>query len=84
MDLLTQGLLGGVLAQSVARKEEKKLATLVGIAAGLLADADVLISSSSDPLLNIEYHRHFTHSLLFIPFGAAIALALLCNRGRCF
>jgi inner membrane protein len=77
MDILTQGLLGGVLAQSVADKKEKKLATLVGVAAGLLADADILISSSIDPMLNIEYHRHFSHSLFFIPFGAAIAMLLL-------
>lgn len=77
MDILTQGLLGGVLAQSVARKEEIKLATLAGFFSGLLADADILIRSSSDPLLSIEYHRHFTHSLLFVPFGAAIALILL-------
>jgi len=77
MDLLTQGLVGGVLAQSLARKNEKKIATLVGVVAGLLADADILIRSSSDPLLNIEYHRHFTHSLVFIPLGAAIAMLLL-------
>ena len=77
MDLLTQGLVGGVLAQSLARKNEKKIATLVGVVAGLLADADILIRSSSDPLLNIEYHRHFSHSLVFIPVGAAIATLLL-------
>ena len=77
MDILTQGLLGGVLAQSVANKEEKKLASFIGIISGFLADADILISSSSDPLLNIEYHRHFTHSVFFIPIGAAIALVLL-------
>lgn len=77
MDILTQGLLGGVLAQSVAGKEEKRLASMAGVFSGMLADADILIRSSSDPLLNIEYHRHFTHSLLFIPFGAAIALILL-------
>jgi len=77
MDVLTQGLVGGVLAQSLARKSEKKIATLVGVVAGLLADADILIRSSSDPLLNIEYHRHFTHSLVFIPLGAAIAMLLL-------
>jgi inner membrane protein len=77
MDILTQGLLGGVLAQSVAKVEEKKLATFIGIFAGLLADADILIRSANDPLLNIEYHRHFTHSLFFIPVGAAIALMLL-------
>lgn len=77
MDILTQGLLGGVLAQSVAKKEETKLATFVGVIAGLIADADIFIYSSNDPLLNIEFHRHFTHSLFFIPIGAAIAVALL-------
>ena len=77
MDILTQGLLGGVLAQSVSKKEEIKLATLIGVIAGLLADVDIFIYSSNDPLLNIEFHRHFTHSLFFIPFGAAIAAALL-------
>jgi len=77
MDIVTQGLLGGVMAQSVAQRKEKKLATLVGMLAGLLADADVFIQSASDPLLSIEYHRHFTHSLLFIPFGALIAALIL-------
>ena len=77
MDLLTQGLVGGLMAQSLATKAEKKIATLVGVVAGLLADADILIRSSSDPLLTIEYHRHFTHSLVFIPVGAAIAMLLL-------
>jgi inner membrane protein len=77
MDVFTQGVLGGVLAQSAARTEEKKLATFAGVASGLLADADILISSTADPLLTIEYHRHFTHSLLFIPVGAAIAWLLL-------
>ncbi len=77
MDIVTQGLLGGVLAQSVADRNEKKLASFIGVFAGLLADADILIRSSDDPLLNIEFHRHFSHSLLFIPFGAAIAMILL-------
>ena len=77
MDIVTQGLLGGALAQAVAGRHEKRLATFTGMFAGLLADADIFISSASDPLLNIEYHRHFTHSLFFIPFGAAIALLLL-------
>lgn len=76
MDILTQGLLGGVLAQSFATNDEKKLASVVGAIAGLLADLDFLIYSPNDPLLNIEYHRHFSHSLVFIPFGAAIALLL--------
>ncbi len=37
-------------------------------------DLDVLIRSSTDSLLAIEYHRHFTHSLAFVPIGATIAL----------
>jgi len=77
MDILTQGVLGGVLAQTIATKTEKKLATFIGVFAGLLADADIFIYSATDPLLNIEFHRHFTHSIFFIPLGAAIAMAVL-------
>jgi inner membrane protein len=77
LDLLTQGLLGGALALSVSPKSESRNAALVGFAAALLADADVLISASDDPLLNLELHRHFTHSLIFIPVGALIATLLL-------
>lgn len=77
MDVLTQGLLGAALAQSVSKKDETRKATTVGFLSGLLADADVLIQSSSDSLLTIEYHRHFTHSLFFIPFGALLASLLL-------
>ena len=35
-------------------------------------DLDVFIKSSYDPLLSLEYHRQFTHSFIFIPFGAII------------
>ena len=77
MDVLTQCLLGAALSQSIAKKEETRLATGVGFFAGLIADADIFIFSSSDPLLNIELHRHFSHSIFFIPFGALIATLLL-------
>ncbi len=77
MDILTQGLLGAALSQSIANKQETRLATGVGFFAGLIADADIFISSSTDPLLNIELHRHFTHSIFFVPFGALIATLLL-------
>ena len=76
MDILTQSLLGATVAQSVARKVDVRLATLIGLVSGVIADADVLIRSSSDPLLSLEYHRHFTHSLFFIPFGALLAFLL--------
>lgn len=77
MDILTQGLLGAVTAQAGARRSEARLAAGVGFVSGLLADADVLVQSAADPLLQLDYHRHFTHSLVFVPVGALVAALLL-------
>ncbi len=77
MDLLTQGLLGATLAQSGAKAGEIRVAAGVGFAAGLLADADALIRSTTDPLLVLQYHRHFTHAIAFIPIGALVAALIL-------
>lgn len=72
MDLFTQGLLGSCLALSAAKPDEIRKASLIGLLAGLAADLDFFIKSSSDPLLNLEFHRHFTHSIFFIPVAAFI------------
>ena len=77
MDLLTQGLLGAAMAQSGAQRQEARIATGIGFLAGIAADVDILIQSENDPLLNIEFHRHFTHSLFFVPLGALIVALLL-------
>ena len=77
MDILTHGLLGGALAQSFSNKAEMRSATEVGFVAALLADADALIQSASDPLLTLEYHRQFTHSFVFIPVGALLVALIL-------
>jgi len=77
MDIVTQGLLGAAVAQAGAKPSEVRLASLVGFCSPLLADADALIRSTEDPLLVLEYHRHFSHALLFIPFGALLASLLL-------
>ena len=77
MDLITQGLAGAVVAQAGASPERTRLAAGVGFFAGLLPDVDILIRSSADPLLNLEYHRQFTHSLFFVPVGALLAALLL-------
>ena len=45
---------------------------VIGALAGMAPDLDVLIQSPTDPLLQLEYHRQFTHSLLFIPIGALV------------
>lgn len=77
MDPLTQGVLGAVAVQSLARREEQRLAAAVGFAAGTLADLDVFIKSTEDPLLFLDFHRHFTHALAFVPVAATFLLALL-------
>lgn len=59
------------------------IAGLLGFIAGMAADLDVLIRSSTDPLLFLEYHRQFTHSLVFIPVGGLLcALVLYLPLGR--
>ena len=40
-------------------------------------DLDIFIRSMNDQLLFIEYHRHFTHSLAFTPFGGLLIGILL-------
>jgi inner membrane protein len=77
MDLLTQGLLGSNLALSLASTPATLRKTaLIGLLAGLAADVDFLIHSADDPLLNLEFHRHFTHSLSFVPVAALILSVL--------
>lgn len=98
MDPLTHALLGGCAAQAVLASPRRNFVGrqvpdvarrqlwLVGMLGGLLPDLDILIRSGSDPLLAIEYHRHFTHSLVFIPLGGLLAalpwLAFKAQRPR--
>lgn len=74
MDPLTQGVVGATAAQLLSEPKHKVAAAVIGFFSGMAADLDVLIRSSKDPLLFLEFHRHFTHSLVFIPVGA-----LLCT-----
>jgi inner membrane protein len=77
MDPITQGALGAVAATAMAPSDRLRPAAVLGWVGGMLADADIFIRSASDPLLNLEYHRHFTHALIFIPVGGLICAALL-------
>ncbi len=77
MDPFTQGVFGSLWALPAARRERMRQATVAGWLGGMAPDLDILIRSSQDSLLAIEYHRHFTHSLVFIPVGGlVVALAL--------
>ena len=80
MDLLTQGFIAGVAAQSVRAKrvpvENLKKLSWTAFFAGFLPDADLFIYSEARPVTTYLYHRHFSHSLFFVPFGALL-IALL-------
>jgi len=85
MDPLTQGVLGASLPQATQPARYALSAGVLGWLAGMAPDLDVLIRSPEDPLLFLEYHRHFTHALVFIPLGGLIcALVLHALFGRRF
>tara|TARA_B110000879_G_scaffold22698_1_gene29550 strand:+ start:5051 stop:6055 length:1005 start_codon:yes stop_codon:yes gene_type:complete len=77
MDPISQGLVGAALSQSRGSNKQLKIAGILGFLSGMAADLDVFIRSSEDPLLFLVYHRQFTHSLIFIPFGGLICALVL-------
>ena len=72
MDPLTQSLLGAAAAQAVLGNRLGRVAALAGAVGGELPDADIFLPFA-DPAMPMEYHRHFTHSLVFIPVAAVLA-----------
>ncbi len=84
MDPLTQGAIGAALPQATATRRQVLAAGVLGFLSGMAPDLDVLIRSAEDPLLFLEYHRQFTHALVFIPMGGllcALVLHRLIGRG---
>ena len=84
VDPLTQGLAGGLAAHAGFRSKLGPRATWIGAAAGMAPDLDVVIGGvgrlAGDEFLGLEFHRQFTHSLVFAPLGALLVAALL-RRG---
>ena len=72
MDPLTQGIVATTAAQSISVNKKLFIVSIIGFLSGLSPDIDVFIRSNEDPLLFLEFHRQFTHSLLFIPIGGLI------------
>jgi len=77
LDPLTQGVLGAALPQSISNKKSLGIIGIIGFLSGLAPDLDVFIRSENDPILFLEFHRQFTHSLVFIPFGGLICSLVL-------
>ena len=72
VDPVSQGAFGAIFAQTISNKKKIFVGSILGCIAGLAPDLDIFIRSSLDPLLKLEYHRQFTHSLIFIPIGALL------------
>ena len=73
MDIVTHALLGA--ASAFARRRPRthaRAAATAGALGAMLPDMDVFIQSAQDPLLVVEYHRQFSHSLVIAPLGALL------------
>ena len=77
MDPFSQGAVGAIASASIADRRKVRAFALLGCIAGLAPDLDILIGSPTDPLLFLEYHRQFTHALVFIPVGAAVVALVM-------
>jgi inner membrane protein len=77
MDPISQGLVGATAAQAGAKKDQLRPAAFTGAISAMMADLDYYIHIPSDPLFNIEIHRQFSHSFIFIPVGALMASVIL-------
>lgn len=80
MDSLTQIVLGGAVAASIAPAKHRRAALLAGAALGTLPDLDVLpLALLDDPIQRMVWHRGPSHSLLLLPF-LAWAICAWCRR----
>jgi inner membrane protein len=74
MDPFTHALLGGALGYVFAGRTIGRHAAGLGALAGITPDIDHFISSQQDPLVYVEFHRYFTHALVFSIIGAVVPM----------
>jgi len=72
LDSLTQIVLGAAVGEAVLGKKVGNKALLYGAIAGTIPDLDVMVGSLTDTITAIEWHRGFSHSLLFCVLLAPI------------
>jgi inner membrane protein len=65
MDSVTQIVLGAAVAQAVLGEKVGNKAMLYGAISGTIPDLDVLVKPFVDTVTALEWHRGFTHSILF-------------------
>lgn len=76
MDPISQASLGAAAAALFSKRENIRLAVIVGAVAGAAPDLDIFIRSETDPLLSLQYHRHFTHAIVMAPVIGLIVAGL--------
>jgi len=77
MDPISQGIIGSTVTQSLQKNNDSlTILAIIGFLSGMAPDLDIFIRSESDPLLFLEFHRQFTHSLIFIPIGGLLCASI--------
>lgn len=80
MDPVSQGIVATTVVQQLPKLATNRRQwfglSVLGFISGMAPDVDIFIRSASDPLLFLEYHRQFTHSLVFIPLGGLLCALL--------
>lgn len=84
MDSLSQIVLGGAVAAAIAPAGHRRAALLAGAALGTLPDLDALLLAfrAADPVAVMTEHRSFSHSLLVLPWLAALIWWLFKRFGH--
>ena len=68
MDSVTQIALGAAVGEAVLGKKVGNKAVLWGAVAGTIPDLDVIPGYFMDTVARLDFHRGFSHSILFCPF----------------
>lgn len=82
MDSLTQIVLGAAVGEVVLGRKVGNKAMLYGAIAGTIPDLDVLSSHFLDTSRSLEFHRGFTHSIVFSVVFAPIFAWIVTHYER--
>jgi inner membrane protein len=78
VDPLSHAALGAGFGAAL-RGDRRLAAASIAAVAAVAPDFDALVRSASDPLLYLELHRSFSHSLVLGPLGALLCAGLCCG-----
>ena len=74
MDPVTHAILGATISYAACGRTLGRHAAGLGALAGITPDIDHFVSSDTDPLLYVEFHRSFTHSIAFSLIGVLLPM----------